>query len=228
MQPYEFGYRVGLATEKRAQNALGDAILGTDAAMSQINPFGNPEGRGFVADTALYSNPFTGVPTAINDVSRHLYNGRYMNALTSGIGGALSFIPGWGFAAKGVGRAIAGGGKQLARAGFTNTGKALTRGSQQFLTKGTTAVSNANRALSGGIQKVLPTVQNPGMVGKMYNAGIKNPMQATPFVAPIAGAVGSAGMGMMGIGGGQSQRQFQPSGPGIYGGGQANTPLASF
>jgi hypothetical protein len=146
----------------------------------------------------------------------------------SGLSGALSFIPGWGFAAKGVGRAIAGGGKQLARAGFTNTGKALTRGSQQFLTKGTTAVTNANRALSGGIQKVMPTVQNPGMMGKMYNAGIKNPLQSAPIALPIAGAAGSLGMSAMGIGGGQPAQQFQPSGPGIYGGGQANTPLASF
>lgn len=228
MQPYEFGYRVGLATEKQAQNALGDAVLGTGSAMSQINPLGDPTQRGVIADTALYSNPFTGVPTAINDVGRHLYNGRLMDAGMAGLSGALSFIPGWGFAAKGVGRAIAGGGKQLARAGFTNTGKALTRGSQQFLTKGTTAVSNANRALSGGIQKVLPTVQKPGMMGKMYNAGIKNPLQTAPIALPIAGAAGSLGMSAMGIGGGQPQQQFQPSGPGIYGGGQANTPLASF
>lgn len=228
MQPYEFGYRVGAAMEKRAQNALGDAVLGTGSWMSQANPLGDPTQRGVIADTALYSNPFTGVPTAINDVGRHLYNGRLMDAGMAGLSGALSFIPGWGFAAKGVGRAIAGGGKQLARAGFTNTGKALTRGSQQFLTKGTAAVSGANRAASGMLQKALPTIQNPGMVGKMYNAGIKNPMQAAPLALPIASAAGSLGMSAMGIGGGNQQQQFQPSGPGIYGGGQANTPLASF
>lgn len=234
MQPYEFGYRVGLATEKRAQNAIGDAVLGTGSAMSQANPFGDPEQRGLIAETALYSNPFTGVPTAVNDVGRHLYNGRYMSALTSGIGGALSFIPfaggGFGFAAKGMGRAIGAGGKALARQGLVSqaTGKAIGRGARQFVNAGADAATNANRAISGRLQQHLPMAKNPGLMGKAWNWGMKNPLQATPMVAPLAGAAGTLGMSAMGIGGGNQQQQFQPSGPGIYGGGQANTPLASF
>lgn len=223
MQPYEFGYRVGASMEKRALTEFGEGMLGTGSAMSQINPLGDPTQRGVIANTALYSNPFTGVPTAINDVGRHLYNGRLMDAGMAGLNGALSFIPGWGFAAKGVGRAIAGGGKQLARAGFTNTGKALTRGSQQFLNTGATMAQQANRGAGAAVQKVLPTIKNPGMIGKAYNAGVKNPLMAAPVVAPLALDVGSAAFGSAG-----PNPNFQPSGPGIYGGGRAGAPLASF
>lgn len=229
MQPYQFGYCVGAATEKRALNGLGEAVMGTGSTMGQLNPMGDPTQRGILADAALYSNPFTGVPTAINDVGRHLYNGRWMDAGMSGLSGALSFIPGWGFAAKGVGKAVAQGGKSLARAGFTNTGNAIARGSQQFLTKGTQAVNSANRAVSGAIQRGLPLAQKPGMAGKLYNTAIQNPLQAAPIALPLAGAAGSVGMALAGGGGGgQQQQQFQPSGPGVYGGGQAHTPLASF
>lgn len=237
MQPYEFGYRVGLATEKRA-STLGDVgtvagtvLGGTGSWGNQINPLGDPTQRGLAGELALYSNPITGVPTAINDMGRHLYNGRFMDAGMAGLSGALSFLPGFGFAARGAGRLAVQGGKALARAGAPQLGRAVAKGSAKFVNQGRNLMTGANQAASQTIQRIpgVSLAQNPGRMGKVWNNAINNPMQTAQF-APLAAGVGSLGMSMMGGGGGQQQQmqQFQPSGPGIYGGGQANTPLASF
>lgn len=235
MQPYEFGYRVGAVLEKRANPSapvpettgqlLGQVAFGTGNTLGQLDP----TQRGMVQDLALYSNPITGVPTAINDVSRHLYNGRFMDAGLAGLSGALSFLPGFGFAARGAGRMAVQGGKALARAGAPQVGNAIARGSAKFVNQGRNLVSGANSAASQFIQRGAPLAQNPGRIGKMYNSAIKNPMQAAQF-APLGATLGSAGMAMarMARGAGQPQQGFQPAGPGMYGGGQANTPLASF
>lgn len=133
MQPYEFGMLVGRQLEKRAGWADGDWIpslgetksvaFGDQPLLNQIDPMQ----RGAVQDLALYSNPITGVPTALNDTARHLYNGRYLESLGSVAGGALSFLPGFGFAAKATGKAVAAGGRALAGAGMKQTGKLLTK-----------------------------------------------------------------------------------------------------
>jgi hypothetical protein len=133
MQPYEFGMRVGQQLQKRAGWAEGNWIpslgetksvaFGDQPLLNQIDP----TQRGAVQDLALYSNPITGVPTALNDTARHLYNGRYLESLGSVAGGALSFLPGFGFAAGQAGRAVAAGGRALAGAGMKQTGNLLTK-----------------------------------------------------------------------------------------------------
>jgi hypothetical protein len=133
MQPYEFGMRVGRQLQKRAGWAEGNWVpslgetksvaFGDQPLLNQVDP----TQRGAVQDLALYSNPITGVPTALNDTARHLYNGRYLESLGSVAGGALSFLPGFGFAAKATGKAVAAGGRALAGAGMKQTGKLLTK-----------------------------------------------------------------------------------------------------
>jgi hypothetical protein len=230
MQPYEFGYRVGYAMEKRALlGEIGDQIaFGSGGVAGQFDP----TQRGLVQDLALYSNPITGVPTAVNDVGRHLYNGRWTDAGMSALSGALSFLPGFGFAARGAGRAAVGAGKAIARAGAPQVGNAIARGSAKFVNQGRNFVAGANQAMSTGVQKALPLAKNPGMAGKVYNAAIRNPMQAMQ-TAPLVPAVGSLGAAMLGGGGGANmqQQQFQQpmaASPGAFGGGAANRPLASF
>lgn len=230
MQPYDFGYRVGAGLEKSANPGMpepqgygqlaGQIAFGTGDMAGQLDP----TQRGLVQDLALYSNPITGVPTAINDVSRHLYNGRFMDAGMAGLSGALSFLPGFGFAARGAGRMAVQGGKALARAGAPQVGNAIARGSAKFVNQGRNMMAGANQAMSTGIQRVAPLAQNPGMMGKVYNTAIKNPMQPAQF-APLATGLGGAALSAAGAGG---QPGFQPTGPGMYGGGQAHTPLASF
>jgi hypothetical protein len=216
MQPYEFGYRVGVQLEKRALfGETGDEIaFGTGGAMGQFDP----TQRGLVQDVALYSNPITGVPTAINDTTRHLYNGRFGQAGLSVLNGALSFLPGFGFAAGAAGRAGVSAGRALARAGMKQTGRALSSGSVQFVDRGRKMMTGVNQAMSKGVQKVAPLAQNPGVGGKVWNAAIKNPMQ-TMQMAPLATTAGSlAGMAMGA--GGQPMQPMQPP--------QLNNPMMSF
>ena len=239
MQPYEFGYRVGLQLEKRAvgsdpeaQNfgqAASQFAFGTGDTLGQLDPMQ----RGMVQEMALYSNPFTGVPTAINDVSRHLYNGRFMDAGIAGLSGALSFLPGAGMLgigglARGATKGLVQGGRTLARAGAPQLGKTLARGASTFGSEGAKLMAGANKALSSGIQRVAPLAQNPGTMGKYWNAAVKNPMQAAQY-APLAQLGGTLGMAAVGAGGGSARQQnFQPAGPAVWGGGQAGMPLAGF
>ncbi|NBT76404.1 hypothetical protein EBZ80_17515 [bacterium] len=232
MQPYEFGYRVGHTLEKQSDGGsmLGNVAFGTGGMTGQLDP----TQRGLVQDLALYSNPFTGVPTAVNDVSRHLYNGRWMDAGMAGLSGALSFLPGFGFAARGATKGLVQGGKALARAGMPQIGKAVATNAARFADDGARMIQNTNKTISRGIQKYAPLAQNPGSAGKLYNAAIKNPMQAAQFV-PLGSAVGTLGMAMAGAGsaagGNMPPQQYQqPMGanPGSFGGGAAHQPLAGF
>lgn len=240
MRPYEFGYSVGARIEKQAVQSApepqhfghiaGQVALGSGSMLDQVDPMQ----RGIIQDLALYSNPFTGVPTAVNDVSRHLYNGRFMDAGMSGLSGALSFLPGFGFAARGAGRLAVQGGKALARAGAPQIGNAVAKGSAKFVNQGRNLMAGANQAASQTIQRIpgVSLAQKPGMVGKFRNAAINNPMQTAQYV-PLGTAVGGLGMAAAGVGAGaggqqqqpQQQQQFQPSG---LAGGQAGRRLVNF
>jgi hypothetical protein len=231
MQPYEFGYQLGLVMEKQADPSLPEAQTFGQQAYQGAFGSGNgmasnldPMQRGMVQDLALYSNPISGVPTAINDTARHLYNGRFLSAGGSALSGALSFLPGFGFAAKAVGRGLASGGKALARAGFQQAGRGLAQNSARFVNQGARTFNRVNKGLSSKIQTVAPLAQNPTTLGggKIYNAAIKNPLQT----GQIAGAVGGGFTGGGPINNmAAADDNFQP---GMYGGGQAGMPLASF
>jgi hypothetical protein len=205
MQPYEFGMRVGLALEKQA--AWGDYVpswdttksflFGTAPLVNQIDPMQ----RGVVQHVAAYSNPLSGVPMAVNDTARHLYNGRYLSALGSVGEGALSFLPGAGFAAKGVSRGLAATGARLTGAGAATAGKALTS-TANALNTGRKAVYGAERAMAGGIQKVLPkaapvvtAAPNASRAAQMGAATRNLPTSARNFFAtkPLRAAAGGYG-----------------------------------
>lgn len=136
MQPYEFGWRVGLQLEKRAEgeqpqgwgNYLYNGLLGT-GGITGTNHL-DPNQRGIATDLLAYSNPLTGVVTGANDISRHLYNGRYLGALGSAGMTALSFIPGaGGMIGKGIQRGITNAGmragNKLMANGMTSAGKGV-------------------------------------------------------------------------------------------------------
>ena len=204
MQPYEFGWRVGLQLEKRAEGERGwggfarDLALGHGGLAGQVDPMQ----RGLVAHGLAYSNPFTGVPTAISDTGRHLYNGRYLSALGSVGEGALSFLPGLGlaggFAARGAAKGLAAGGKALAGAGMRQAGGALINTARAG-NRGRLAVEGAQTAIGKGIQRVMPTVTPPvpaatGAAG--WGAATRNaPANLRNFVAtkPLQAASGGLG-----------------------------------
>ena len=138
MQPYEFGRRVGLQLEKRAGWADGDWVPSLGEVGSGLVGHGgitgtnhlDPTQRGIATDLLAYSNPISGVVTGANDISRHLYNGRYLGALGSAGMTALSFVPGAGGM---IGKGIQGGltrmgmraGNKLMAHGMTNAGKGV-------------------------------------------------------------------------------------------------------
>lgn len=180
MQPYEFGYVVGNHMAKQAAwgdtaDIAGNIALG-DSVIGGFNPLGDPNSRGVVQDIALYSNPFTGVPTAVNDTARHLYNGNWGSAGMSVLNGALSFLPGFGFAAKGLTSAARAGATAAGKAGLKTTAKVLGA-ADNFGTQGAKMMTGANQAAGRQVQKVLPLSQGKGVAGRMYNAAVQNPMQ---------------------------------------------------
>lgn len=139
--PYEFGQRVGHGFEKEA--------------------------RGILADMALYSNPFTGVPTAAYDTYNHLRGGRYLNALGSVAAGGLSLAGGglFGSGVKGLGNAALRAGTRLGTqtavgGGLASAGTALRVGGRAIGAAAapmTRAFQGMNNAAGSAIQKVLPT-----------------------------------------------------------------------
>lgn len=216
MQPYEFGLRVGYMLEKQARHParlinpmddtpargwggfLKDTMFGTAPLATQI---ADPMQRGLAQHIAGYSNPVTGVPMAINDTARHLYNGRYLSALGSMGEGALSFLPGAGFAARGVRAGLTTGGKALAARGAVSAGNALRSGAAAIGT-GRRAVVGAQNAMASGIQKVLPkaapaVTAAPGASrAAQMGAAVRNaPTTARNFIAskPIQAAAGGFG-----------------------------------
>jgi hypothetical protein len=142
MQPYEFGMRVGFQLEKRAgwadghwlpsMGEAGSAISGALIGHGGITGTNHldPTQRGIATDLLAYSNPLTGVVTGANDITRHLYNGRYLGALGSAGMTALSFIPGAGGM---IGKGIQNGltrtgmrvGNKLMANGMTSAGKSV-------------------------------------------------------------------------------------------------------
>lgn len=207
MTPYSFGYRLAAHLEKRADvpmqwgepapptmaQGFGELAFGRDGA-GWISGQQDPWKRGIVQDLALYSNPFTGLPTGINDVTRHLYNGRYINALGSAGMTGLSFLPGvGGMIGKGVGKGInamtnvgtrmagnaaAGGFKQMAGRTLAATG----RYADDFARAGGQISNNINQGLSKQMQRVVTPVADPArktysnyFTTRAWNEGIKNP-----------------------------------------------------
>jgi hypothetical protein len=140
--PYEFGLHVGTYTKTAAEKSA----------------------RGILADMALYSNPFTGVPTAAYDTYNHLRNGRYMGALGSVAAGGFSALGGGmvGAGIKGLGGTALRAGTRLGTqtalgSGLATAGQALRTGSRAFAAAGGGGMAaNAQNVVSRGIQKVLP------------------------------------------------------------------------
>ncbi|TXH17684.1 MAG: hypothetical protein E6R03_03435 [Hyphomicrobiaceae bacterium] len=177
------------------------------------NPL-DPNTRGAIADIALYSNPFSGVPTGINDISRHLYHGSYGKALGSLGMTALSFLPGLGSAggkalAIGAGEAAAKAGTRAAvHAGEELGGKFITnamRGTgsktleraaghmDDFSRAGKNVIEPAQNKVFSGLQKVVPqkttglTWKSP--VRSTVDAAIRNPIGTTSMGATMTGGV---------------------------------------
>lgn len=160
--PYEFGQQIGQVTEKQA--------------------------RGILTDLALYSNPFTGVPTAAYDTYNHLRNGRYLNALGSVAAGGASMIGGGmlGAGIKGLGGTALRMGTRLGTntalgGGLATAGQALRTGSRAFAAAGGGAIANnASKALSNSVQKVLP-LRAGATFGRAPVQATMNTMVKNPF-----------------------------------------------
>jgi hypothetical protein len=195
MQPYEFGMRIGRQLEKRAEGERGWGGFARDVALGQGGLTGqvDPMQRGMAAHVLAYSNPFTGVPTALNDTGRHLYNGRYLSALGSVGEGALSFLPGFGFLGGTAAKGLAAGGKALAGAGMRQAGGAMIN-TARTANRGRLAVQGAEAAAAKGIQRAIPLAKPPvpaatGAAGwgaatrnapaNLRNYAINHPIQAT-------------------------------------------------
>lgn len=142
--PYEFGLQVGALSKTAAEK----------------------HARNFITDLALYSNPFTGVPTSAYDTYNHVRNGRYLNALGSAAMGGLS-LTGAGFVGNGVksvGNVAMRAGLNLGRGtaiggGLVNAGRAVRYGGKAIGAAAaplTGAVQGVNNTVAQGVQKVLP------------------------------------------------------------------------
>lgn len=174
--PYEFGRHFGALSKEAAEK----------------------EARGLLADMALYSNPWTGVPTGIYDTFNSLRSGNYLGALGNVANTGLSLVGGG---------AITGGLKSLggglmragARAGASTLLPQAARGAVQtglhvagrgavtagraLSTAGGAAAARlgtgAEQAISRGIQKVVPVragatfMKNPARAA--VNAAVRNP-----------------------------------------------------
>lgn len=125
----------------------------------------DPQSRGMLADAAMYSNPVTGVPTMVNDVSRHLYNGRFGSALGSVGMGALSFLPGAASALGVAGKGVLGAGKAVAGAAARGAARRVATN------QGTRAITNAlasagRRTGVGALDNAAMGVQNFALKGQ--------------------------------------------------------------
>lgn len=165
-----------------------------------VSSIGDPNNRGFVADAALYSNPFSGTVTAVNDTARHLYNGHYGSALGSLGMGALSFIPGAssavGAVGKGALKATTGAAARATGRGITNavasvgrrTGSGLiddaARGMNNFARQGATAVNKGQQAITSVGQKIVPQKYT------QWEHGFRSPVQMQNPLSNGAGGFG--------------------------------------
>lgn len=188
--PQDFGYRVGQQLQKQSgwgdvAGAVGDAVIGG-------NPL-DPTTRGVAADVALYSNPISGVATGVNDMARHLYNGRFGSALGTAGMTALSFIPGvGGMIGKGVAKGLRGAGKALNNPAMQRGGAAM----HKFVTGGTKAVQQGQQAITSNMQKIIPqkydAITRAAPVRSTLDAAIRNPALTASTVGPMALPNGSA------------------------------------
>jgi hypothetical protein len=222
MQPYEFGHRVGLALEKRA-----------DWEMGGFNPFHQDNQ---LARTVGYFMPGVGSALAAQDLYHNVSQGNVIGSLGSAGMMALGFIPGAGLLTGGArvaargGRALMSGGRVAQTVGkglqaAADGGVAVARG----MTAANRTAKGINTAMSQGIQKHIPIAQTQWKgfmpmtpLKSLRNAAVRNPintvgitMSSTP---PQDSAAQIAGQQF-----GQSMR-----GPGVWGGGMAGRPLASF
>lgn len=145
-----------------------------------VSSVADPTQRGLAVDIGLYSNPFTGVPTAAYDTTKHLMNGRYLSALGSVGMGALSFIP---MAGSGVGAgvkgAVRGGAKVLGRAGQVGGaaaeaggfGQKILSGAGKFLAGGNKVVNTGEKAISDTVHGLTGLKQAP-----KWEHGLQNPL----------------------------------------------------
>lgn len=193
MQPYEFGYCVGAATEKRA---LGPSLGG-------FNPL-NQDNQ--LARTVGYFVPGLSSVQAGQDLMHNVSQGNVLGSLGSAGMMALGLIPGAGLlggAAKGLmrgGKALMGGGRvaQAVGKGLQATGAAGTQAARGMLAANRGA-TQLNTAMSQGIQKHIPLAQtswkgivpmNP--VKSTMNAMIRNPINTVGMTMSSAPPQNSA------------------------------------
>jgi hypothetical protein len=151
--PYEFGRHFGALSKAAAEK----------------------EARGILADMALYSNPWTGVPTGIYDTYNSLRSGNYLGALGNVANTGLSLVGGGaitsGLKSLGGGLMRAGAragastllpqaargavqtGLNMAGRGVAATGRALGAAGGNAANR---LGEQASQALSRGVQKVVP------------------------------------------------------------------------
>lgn len=146
---------------------LQDAIhKAANADQSYLQKTFDSNQRGLVSDLALYSNPFTGVPTAISDFAQQAWQGNWGGAAAAVGSGALSFIP------------AAGGmiGKGLARAGTT-----ALRSGNAAIRAGGSALKAVDRGAK--FMRHAPGA-GAGAMGLSVGGGISGTPATTPGVKP--------------------------------------------
>lgn len=158
--PYEFGYAVGALT-KTAQEK---------------------QARGMIADMALYSNPFSGVPTGLYDTYKNIRAGKYLNAAGSAASGAMSL-----FGVGGIGGGVRGAGNVAMRAGMglgrgttagralVNSGRALRAGGKAITTAAAPLTAAGNRItkpIASAVQKVMPVRQTTSILRQPVQSAV--------------------------------------------------------
>lgn len=146
----------------------------------------DPTRRGLAVDVGLYSNPFSGVPTALYDTGSHLRNGRYLNALGSLGMGALSFVPGvGGLVGKGIKAGLGAGAKLLSRGGRVGqavanaaTHAATSPAAQKAVAESEKLVQGGKDMLNRGQQAFSNKVHNVTGLQQhsRWNHGLQNPL----------------------------------------------------
>ena len=169
--------------EKKAEgfwSGVGDIALGTGGAAGALDP----AQRGMVQDVALYSNPFSGVPTALNDSVRNFSRGNYLSGVGNLAMGALSFAPGVGATlGKGIGwlgKGLRGAGKLTTRAAQLQKARAAVRGGSQ-LAGAPMRVAGSNVGAAANIGNRLRAAG-----GRIMDAGESYGQMAQKWEAPLA------------------------------------------
>jgi hypothetical protein len=166
--PYAFGRHLGSLSKEAAEK----------------------EARGILADMALYSNPWTGVPTGVYDTYNSLRSGNYLGALGNVAATGLSFMGAGGvgsgmkaLGAKALGRGTAmatrGGLRAVAGTGLKAVGHAANAAGSAAVA-GANIVNKAQAPFAKAIQKVVPVRQGATFmrspVRAMTNVLVQNPL----------------------------------------------------